>query len=72
LQLGDVSKVALVVKLSLVLIAVFAVMFLHERPTMQEWVGASWLAPVSSSLGSSDERARVRAVHDCPEATALA
>jgi bacterial/archaeal transporter family protein len=39
LQPGDVSKVALVVKLSLLLIAVFAVMFLHERPTMQEWVG---------------------------------
>jgi transporter family protein len=26
-------------KLSLLLIAVFAVMFLHERSTMQEWVG---------------------------------
>jgi len=39
LQPGDVSKVSPVDKLSFLLIVVFPVMFLHERPTMQEWVG---------------------------------
>jgi transporter family protein len=39
LQLGDASKVAPVDKLSLLLVAVFAVMLLHERPTIREWVG---------------------------------
>ena len=39
LQMGDASKVAPVDKLSLVLVAVFATLFLHERPTPREWVG---------------------------------
>ena len=39
LQMGDASKVAPVDKLSLLLVAVFATIFLHERPTMREWVG---------------------------------
>jgi len=39
LQLGDVSKVAPVDKLSLVLIAVFAAMFLGERPSARDWSG---------------------------------
>ena len=39
LQIGDASKVAPVDKLSLVLVAVFAVAFLGERPTLREWLG---------------------------------
>jgi bacterial/archaeal transporter family protein len=39
LQAGDVSKVAPVDKWSLLPVAVFAVRFLHERPTLQEGVG---------------------------------
>ena len=39
LKLGEASKVAPVDKLSLVLVAVFAFIFLAERPSLQEWVG---------------------------------
>jgi len=39
LQIGDASKVAPVDKFSVVLVALFAVMFLGERPAMREWVG---------------------------------
>jgi transporter family protein len=39
LQMGDASKVAPVDKLSLLLVAVFATIFLRERPTLQEWAG---------------------------------
>jgi transporter family protein len=39
LQMGDASKVAPVDKLSLLLVAVFATLFLHERPTPREWTG---------------------------------
>jgi transporter family protein len=39
LKVGDASKVAPVDKLSLLLVAVFAVMFLRERPTGREWLG---------------------------------
>ncbi|HTI99165.1 MAG TPA: EamA family transporter [Dongiaceae bacterium] len=39
LQLGDVAKVAPVDKLSLLLAAVLAVIFLHERPAAKDWVG---------------------------------
>lgn len=39
LQLGEVSKVAPIDKLSVVLVAAFAVAFLHERPTVREWFG---------------------------------
>ena len=39
LQMGDASKVAPVDKLSLLLVAVFATLFLHERPTPREWLG---------------------------------
>src|SRR3981189_1237524 len=38
LQLGEASKVAPVDKFSLVLVAVFAVLFLGERPSMREWL----------------------------------
>jgi len=39
LKTGEASKVAPVDKLSLVLVAVFAVIFLHERPGVREWLG---------------------------------
>lgn len=39
LKIGDASKVAPVDKLSLLLVAVFAVVFLHERPSLREWAG---------------------------------
>ena len=39
LKIGDASKVAPVDKLSLLLVAVFAVVFLHERPSLREWTG---------------------------------
>lgn len=39
LKVGDASRVAPVDKLSVVLVALFAVAFLGERPTLREWVG---------------------------------
>ena len=39
LKIGDASKVAPVDKFSLVLVAVFAVVFLHERPSARDWAG---------------------------------
>ncbi len=39
LKIGDASKVAPVDKLSLVLVAIFAVIFLQERPSLREWLG---------------------------------
>ena len=39
LKIGDASKVAPVDKLSLLLVAVFAFIFLQERPSAREWTG---------------------------------
>ena len=39
LKIGDASKVAPVDKLSVLLVAVIAVVFLGERPSLREWVG---------------------------------
>ena len=39
LKVGDASKVAPVDKLSLLLVAIFAVIFLGERPSLREWGG---------------------------------
>ena len=39
LNIGEASKVAPVDKLSLLLVAVFAFMFLGERPSLREWGG---------------------------------
>jgi transporter family protein len=39
LKIGDASKVAPVDKFSVVLVALFAVMFLGERPGARDWVG---------------------------------
>jgi len=44
LQMGEASKVAPVDKLSLVLVAVFAVAFLGERPSLREWAGIAMVA----------------------------
>jgi len=44
LQLGDASKVAPVDKFSLVLVAVFAFLFLGERPAPREWLGIGLVA----------------------------
>jgi bacterial/archaeal transporter family protein len=44
LQLGDASKVAPVDKLSLVLVALFACLFLDERLSLREWLGLALVA----------------------------
>ena len=44
LQVGNATQVAPIDKLSLVLVAVFAVVFLDERPDAREWVGIAMVA----------------------------
>ena len=44
LKIGDASKVAPVDKGSLVLVAIFAFVFLHERPSLREWTGILMVA----------------------------
>ena len=44
LQLGEAAKVAPVDKFSLVLVAIFAVIFLGERPSAQAWMGIGLVA----------------------------
>lgn len=44
LKVGAASLVAPVDKLSLVLVAVFAVIFLQERPTLRDWTGIALVA----------------------------
>jgi transporter family protein len=39
LKLGDAAKVAPVDKLSVILVAIFAAVFLHERPSLAGWAG---------------------------------
>ena len=39
LKAGEASKVAPVDKLSLILVAIFAFIFLGERPSVREWLG---------------------------------
>ena len=41
LKLGEASRVAPVDKFSLILVAVFAVLFLGERPSTAQWLGIS-------------------------------
>jgi transporter family protein len=43
LKIGDASKVAPVDKLSLLLVAIFAVCFLGERPSGREWTGIAMI-----------------------------
>ena len=51
LKLGPVSKVAPIDKLSVVLIAVFAVLFLGERPSLRDWSGIALVAAGVLVLG---------------------
>jgi transporter family protein len=51
LKLGEASKVAPVDKLSLVLVAVFAVIFLGERPDARSWLGIALVAAGVLVLG---------------------
>lgn len=44
LQRGQASQVAPIDKLSLVLVAIFAVAFLGERPSLREWAGIAMVA----------------------------
>ncbi|WP_407705914.1 EamA family transporter [Actinobacillus minor] len=44
LQMGNASQVAPIDKFSLVLVAVFAVIFLGERPSNQDWLGIGLVA----------------------------
>jgi bacterial/archaeal transporter family protein len=44
LQIGEASKVAPVDKFSLVLVALFAFVFLNERPNFREWSGIACVA----------------------------
>jgi transporter family protein len=43
LQIGDASKVAPVDKLSVVLVAVFGVVFLREHLTLPNWIGVAMI-----------------------------
>jgi len=44
LKLGDAAQVAPIDKLSVVLVAVFAFLFLGERPSSQNWLGIGLIA----------------------------
>lgn len=44
LQIGDASKVAPVDKFSIVLVVIFAFVFLGERPSVREWLGIALVA----------------------------
>lgn len=44
LKLGEASKVAPIDKLSIVLVVLFAVLFLGERPSVREWSGIAMIA----------------------------
>lgn len=44
LQLGDASQVAPIDKFSLVLVVIFACLFLGERPAPREWLGIGLIA----------------------------
>lgn len=51
LKAGDASQVAAVDKLSVLLVAVFAVVFLGERPVGREWLGLALVAAGVLILG---------------------
>jgi bacterial/archaeal transporter family protein len=44
LKAGDASRVAPIDKLSVVLVAVFSVIFLGERPAIRDWLGIALVA----------------------------
>ena len=51
LKVGEASKVAPVDKLSLLLVAILAVIFLHERPSLREWLGIAMIGAGVFLLG---------------------
>ena len=51
LKLGEASKVAPIDKLSVVLVALFAVLFLGERPTARDWLGIALVGIGAVVLG---------------------
>ena len=51
LKIGYASKVAPVDILSLILVAIFAFVFLHERPALREWLGILMVAAGVVLLG---------------------
>ena len=51
LKIGDASKVAPIDKLSVVLVALFAVLFLGERPSARDWFGIVIIAAGVVILG---------------------
>jgi bacterial/archaeal transporter family protein len=51
LQIGDASSVASIDKASLVLVAIFAVTFLGDRPTIRQWTGIALVAAGVLVLG---------------------
>ena len=55
LQIGSASQVAPVDKLSVVLVVVFAVMFLGERPSAREWLGIVLIASGVFTLVFADK-----------------
>ena len=59
LQLGHASQVAPIDKLSVVLVAVFAFTFLHERPTPREWLGILMIAAGALVLAWKREAGQV-------------
>ena len=55
LQMGSASQVAPIDKLSLVLVVIFAVMFLGERPSVREWLGIALIASGVFTLVFADK-----------------
>ena len=51
LKLGNASQVAPIDKLSVVLVAVFAVLFLGERPSLPNWLGILLIAAGAVLVG---------------------
>src|ERR1700693_3391891 len=51
LKLGNASQVAPIDKLSVVLVGVFAVLFLGERPSLANWVGIALIAAGAVLIG---------------------
>ena len=51
LKLGDAARVAPIDKLSVVLVAVFAVAFLGERPSAPNWLGIALIAAGAVLVG---------------------
>jgi bacterial/archaeal transporter family protein len=49
--MGEAAKVGPVDKLSVVLVAIFAVIFLGERPALKDWLGISLVGAVVVVLG---------------------